>query len=376
MVFSFLDPLLRSAPGYESFRTRFRAQASTRCATLLTLLLVVCGFIIFIVQASLSSNDSVFVLENTAKLSEKLYKDALPLPDAHICPGNGYKANDKLQNITEVRCFFYKSTCSSSSSSSCQVTTNSIEVTGPEKLPLRSFDGTIHPQNCFVVASSKFHATTMYDHANCGVFFPYNAKADKNFFFEDLLDEQSRVFFTPPDREPLDSPLYWKRLEPLKVTVVDLDLAAIRLNKHETDSFMWYQADIIDRVSYEFVNFTEHPDWFKYNPASKVTFGYGEWFADGYKRVHIYPSGQMMGVVFGYAYLLFLLGVAILFLSAWGCGWENPFPHSSEHFYSDGLGGGGEDKAYLSQGFGQAVSASDSPTQKIKDMKGSYGAIE
>ena len=66
------------------------------------------GLIIFISQISRSnSKGSFYAFDNNKRFSsESYYSERIGLPQVVICPGNGVKINNVLQNIQNVECSF------------------------------------------------------------------------------------------------------------------------------------------------------------------------------------------------------------------------------------------------------------------------------
>ena len=261
------------------------------------------GLIIFISQISRSnSKGSFYAFDNNKRFSsESYYSERIGLPQVVICPGNGVKINNVLQNIQNVECSFRSNGGKSETS---------MDVVKEKMVSMRMLDGTYESGiGCYSVKGSNFKVSSMYDIAYCEVFFKV-PEFKGNFFAElmDLRDDQSRIYFTSNEYEfhnnrphnpktitdPKDMALYWHRMEPLHVTITDVDIIQLqsRNKNHNHGEYAWFQGRVVEKIPYEFVNFTANPTYFNNHPVLSFTYGYGNWFTPQLKEYKVYPPSM------------------------------------------------------------------------------------
>lgn len=385
-----MDAVFSSAPGYASFRSQLTARRGAYCSFMLTLLLAFFGLIIFISQISRSnSKGSFYAFDNNKRFSsESYYSERIGLPQVVICPGNGVKINNVLQNIQNVECSFRSNGGKSETS---------MDVVKEKMVSMRMLDGTYESGiGCYSVKGSNFKVSSMYDIAYCEVFFKV-PEFKGNFFAElmDLRDDQSRIYFTSNEYEfhnnrphnpktitdPKDMALYWHRMEPLHVTITDVDIIQLqsRNKNHNHGEYAWFQGRVVEKIPYEFVNFTANPTYFNNHPVLSFTYGYGNWFTPQLKEYKVYPPSMAMGVIFGYAYMLSLLGLFVMFMAAWFFQYDWPiWSWTSEGTPLSMKSDGPQSPQYYSSSFGQQDQhdpVKSAPPPAAPGMSGGYGAI-
>ena len=271
------------------------------------------GAIIFIAQISRSNSKGSFYAFDTDKRysSQSYYEQRIGLPQVAICPGNGVKINNMLKEIQRVECV-YRSNGGKSETT--------MDVQKEKQVSMRMLDGTYESGvGCYTVKGDKFKVGSMYDLAYCEVFFkvpPFTGSLFKEF--QDLRDDQSRIYFLDNKYEfhnnrqhnpatitdPKDFALYWHRMEPLHVTITDVDIVTLqsRDKKHNHGEYGWFQGKVVEKIPYEFVNFTAEPDYFSNHPVLSFTYSYGNWFSPHLKEYKVYPTsiavrGRAIGIL-------------------------------------------------------------------------------
>ena len=324
------------------------------------------GSIVFITQINYSNvKGSFYALPSERAMNwVSYYEDALPLPQALVCPGNGAFESNKLKTIKDVTCEFRTNGGKS---------VTAMTVTKKPGVSMRNLDGTYQDNvQCYSIDGKESRVVSAFDVAQCDVSFWYHA--DNGFFGEinDLMDDQSRVYFTNNEYEieknnekdqdiifdPKDMPLYWQRVDPLHLTVLDIDLVEVesRHKKYNHGEYGWFQGKTVEKIPFQFVNLTADPGYYESRPVLSFTYGYGFFFTQELKEYKYYPVSVAMGVIFGYCYMLSLIGLLLMFVSSWIFGYGWPIWSWSERSGGDPpLSSSGTPPQYYSSSFGQNI---------------------